>query len=115
MLRGADTVLVVKVGVPNRLEILLLPHFGLSRDRWVVFVEGGAVLVERGHYPWLVLVGCVGKYEASDFSSFRAGEANRETCLKEDLFYSSEVVVLWLANDWGKGLDGGFKFGGDVG
>ena len=29
---GADAVLVVKAGVPKRLELLLLPCFGVSRD-----------------------------------------------------------------------------------
>ena len=77
MLRGADAVLIVEAGVPKRLELSFLPQFGLSLDRWVVFVEGGLFLVEQGHYPGLVLVGCVRKYEASEFSSFQAGEANR--------------------------------------
>ena len=77
MLCGADAVLIVEAGVPKRLELSFLPQFGLSRERWVIFVEGGFFLVERGHYPGLFLVGCVRKYEASDFSSFRAGRANR--------------------------------------
>ena len=32
MLYGADVVLIVKAGVPKRLELLLLPYFGVSRD-----------------------------------------------------------------------------------
>ena len=74
----------------------------------MIFFEGGVVLVERGRYPGLVLVGRVGKYEAGEFSIFRAGGANQETCLKEDFSYSSEVAILWLADYWGEGLDGGF-------
>ena len=70
MLRVADAVLIFKACVPKSLELLLLPRFGLSCDRWVVFVKGGVVLVERGRYPGLVLVGRVSKYEASDFSRF---------------------------------------------
>ena len=46
MLCGTDAVLIVKAGVPKRLELLFCPRFGLSRDQWVVFVEGGVVLVE---------------------------------------------------------------------
>ena len=45
VLCGLDAVLVVKVSVPKRLEILLLPRFGLSRDRWVVLIVGDVVLV----------------------------------------------------------------------
>ena len=62
----------------------------------------------------MVIVGRVGKYKASDFSRFQAGEENQETCLKEDFLYSSEVVILRLADEWGEGLYGGFEFGGDV-
>ena len=115
VLRGSYTVLVFKASVPKRLDLSLLPRFGLSRDQWVVLVEGGVVLVERDRHPGLILVGRVGKDEAGDFSCFRAGKENRETRMEEDLSYSSEVVVFGLANDWGEGLDGGFEFGGDVG
>ena len=108
VLRGTDAVLIIEAGVPNRLELSLIPSFGLSCDQGVVFVEGGVVLVEQDRYPGLVLVGRVSKYKASDFFSFRASEANRETFLKEEFVYSSEVVVLPLADDWGEGLDGGF-------
>ena len=81
MLRGADVVLVVEAGVPNRLELPLLPRLGISPDLWVVFVEGGIVLTEKGRYPRLVLVGRLRKYEAGDFSRFRSGEADQDTCL----------------------------------
>ena len=70
VLGGADAVLVVKAGFPKRLELLLLPRLSLSGDQWVVFFKRGIVLVERSYYPWLVLVGCFGEYEAGDFSSF---------------------------------------------
>ena len=63
----------------------------------------------------MILVSRVKKYEDGDFSSFRAGEANRETCLKEELSYSSEVIALWFAGDWGEDLDGVFEFSGNVG
>ena len=46
ILGGADAVFVVEVSVPKRLELPLLPRFGLSGDHLVVFVEGGIVLVE---------------------------------------------------------------------
>ena len=46
MLCGADAVLIVEADVPKRLELSLLPRFGLSCDQWVVFVEGGVVLVK---------------------------------------------------------------------
>ena len=107
--------MIVEVGVPKRLEIVLLPRFGLSCERWVVFVEGCVFLVKQGCYPRLVLVGRFRKYEANDFYRFRDGKANRETCLQEDFPYSSEAVVLWLANDWGEVLNGGIEFGGDIG
>ena len=97
MLCGADAVLIIKADVPKRLELLLLPRFGISCYRGVVFGEGGVVLVKRDCYPGLGLVRRVRKYEAGDFSIFRAGEANLETCLKEHFLYSLEVVVLWLA------------------
>ena len=76
VLRGSDAVLIVEAGVPKRLDLSLLPRSGLSRDRWFVFIEGGFVLVERDRHPGLVLVSRFGKDEASDFSSFRAVEAN---------------------------------------
>ena len=81
VLRGSDAVLVFEASVPKRLELWLIPHFGISRDRWVLLVKGGVVLVERDRHPGLILVGCVRKDEAGDFYSFQAGEANRETCL----------------------------------
>ena len=115
VLCGVDVVLVVNAGVPKRLDLSLLPRFGLSHDQWVIFVEGCVVLVERGRYPWLVLEGRIRKYEAGDFSSFRASKTNQETCLQEEFSNSLEVVVLRLANNWGEGLDGGFESGGDVG
>ena len=115
MLRGADAVLIVEAGVPKRLEISLLPRFGLSHDRWVIFVEGSVVLFEQDLHPGLILVGRVWKDKAGDFYSFRSVEANGETCLEGDLSYSSEVIVLGLANNWSEGLDGGFEFGGNVG
>ena len=46
VLHGLDAVLVFEASVPKLLEILLLPRFGISRDQWVVLVEGGVVLVE---------------------------------------------------------------------
>ena len=70
MLLGSDAVLVVKAGVPKRLDILLLPRFGLSREQWVVLVEGGVVLVKQDCHPKLILVGRVGKDEAGEFSRF---------------------------------------------
>ena len=115
VLHGADAVLIIEAVVPKSLELLLLPRFDLSRDRGFVFAEGGVVPVERDRYSRLVLVCRVRKYKAGDFSSFIAGKTNRKTCLKEDFLYSSEVVVLRLADDWGEGLDCGFEFGGDVG
>ena len=115
MLCGADAVLIIKADVPKRLELLLLPRFGISCYRGVVFGEGGVVLVKRDCYPGLGLVRRVRKYEAGDFSRFRAGEANLETYLKEHFLYSLEVVVLRLADNWGEGLDGGFVLGGHVG
>ena len=51
VLRGVDEVLVVEEGIPKRLELPLIPRFGLSCDRWFVFVKGGMVLVKRGRYP----------------------------------------------------------------
>ena len=81
LLRFLDAVLVFEASVPKRLELLLLPLFGISRDWWVIIVEGGVVLVEQDFHPGLILVGCIGKDKAGDFSIFRAGEANRETCL----------------------------------
>ena len=77
VLRGLNAVLIVKAGVPKRLELLLLPRFGLSRYRWVVFVEGGVILVEQDRHPGLILVGHVGKDKAGNFSRFRAGKTNR--------------------------------------
>ena len=70
VLRGSDAVLVFEASVPKRLEILLLPRFGILRDRWVLLVEGVVVLVERDHHLGLILVGRVGRYEAGDFSYF---------------------------------------------
>ena len=35
--------------------------------------------------------------------------------MEEDLSDSLEVVVLWLDDDWGEGLDGGFEFGSNIG
>ena len=46
VLRGLDAVLIFESGVPNRLELLLILRFGLSRDRLFIFVQGGVVLVE---------------------------------------------------------------------
>ena len=40
MLRGLDAVLIVEAGVPKRQKLSLLPRFGISCDRWVVFIEG---------------------------------------------------------------------------
>ena len=114
VLGGVYTVLVIKVGVPKRLEFALFPHFGLSGDRWVICFEGGIVLVERSHYPQLIIVGRVMEYDTSDFDGFRTGEADRETRLEEDFSDSSEVVVLQLADNGGEGLDGGFVFGGNI-
>ena len=111
---GVDAVLVVEAGFPKCLEFLLLPHFGIFGDRWIVFVEGGLVLVERLRCPWLMFVGCIGEDKACDFACFRTGEANLETRLKEDFINSSKAVVLWLANDGVEGLDGGFPFCGDI-
>ena len=97
MLSGLDAVLVVEASVPKHLGLSLLPRFGLLRDRWAVLVKVGVVLVERDRHPGLILVGRVGKEEAGDFFRFQAFEANRETCLEEDLSESSEVVILGLA------------------
>ena len=114
VLGGVYTVLVIKVGVPKRLEFALFPHFGLSGDRWVICFEGGIVLVERSHYPQLIIVGRVMEYDTSDFDGFRTGEADRETRLGEDFFDSLKVVVLWLAGNGSEGLDGSFEFCGNV-
>ena len=62
VLHGAYAVLIFEAGIPKRLEISLLPRFGLSRDRWVVFVKGVVVLIKQDRYPGLVLVGRVRKY-----------------------------------------------------
>ena len=56
MIGGADAVLVVKAGVPERLDFSLSPRFGVSGNQWTVFVEGIIVLVERCRYPRLILV-----------------------------------------------------------
>ena len=47
VLGGAYAVLVIEAGVPKRLDLSLLPCFGLSSDCWVGFFEGGIVLVEQ--------------------------------------------------------------------
>ena len=70
VLRGVDAALIVKAGVPKRMDLSLLPRFGLSRDRWVVFIKGGVVLAEQDLHPRLVILSRVGKYEAGEFSSF---------------------------------------------
>ena len=70
VLSGLDAVLIVGVGVPKCPDLLLIPRFGLSRDRWVVFVEGGVVLVKRDLHPGLILVGRIRKDEAGGFSRF---------------------------------------------
>ena len=77
MLGGADVYLVVKVSVPKRLEFPLFPCFSLFGDRWVVFVEGGIVVVKQSRYPRFVLVGRVGEYKAGDFYSCRSGKADQ--------------------------------------
>ena len=51
VLRGSYEVLIVEAVVPKRLELSLLPRFGLSRDRWVIFVEGGVILVKTRSSP----------------------------------------------------------------
>ena len=76
VIRCVYVFLVVEACVTKRLEILLLPRFGISCDRWVVFIEGVTILFERGRYPWFVILGRISKYEAGDFSSFQAGEAD---------------------------------------
>ena len=48
---GADVVLVFEAGATKRLDFLLLPHFGIFGDRWIIFVEGRIVLVELFRYP----------------------------------------------------------------
>ena len=45
MLHGSDAVLVVEASVTKCLKLSFLPRFGILRDRWVVLVEGGVVLV----------------------------------------------------------------------
>ena len=47
VLVGADAVLVLEASVIKSLEFLLLPRFGIFGDRWIIFVEGGVVLVKR--------------------------------------------------------------------
>ena len=59
----------------------------------------------------MVLISRVRKDESGDFSIFQDGEANQDTCMKEDLSYSLDIVVLRFADNWGEGLDGGFDFG----
>ena len=59
---GTDAVLVVKGGVPKRLELSLFQCFGLSGDQRVIFVKGGIILVGGSRYPRLVLVGRVRNY-----------------------------------------------------
>ena len=76
VLCGADAVLVIEADVPERLEFLLFPRFGISGDRWIVFVEGCIVLVERCRYPRLILVGRIREDDSGDFSGFRTGEAD---------------------------------------
>ena len=114
VLGGADTVLVVETDFPKRLEFLLIPRFGIFGDLWIIFIEGGVVLVEKLRHPWLIFLGCIGEDKASGFTCFRTGEADLETRLKEEFLDSSKVVVLWLANEGVEGLDGGFIFCGDV-
>ena len=46
MLGGADEVLVIKAGVPKRLEFSLLSRFGIFGCLRTVLVEGGIFLVE---------------------------------------------------------------------
>ena len=45
VLHGSDAVLVVEASVTKCLKLSFLPRFGILRDRWVVLVEGGVVLV----------------------------------------------------------------------
>ena len=114
MLVGVYAVLVIEAGVTKRLDLSLFPQFGLSGDLWVTFVDGGIVLVERCRYPQLILVGHVWEYKDGDFDGFRTGELNQEKRLEENFSDSSEVVVLWLADNGGEGLNVGFKFCGYV-
>ena len=114
VLGGMDAVLVVKAGVPERLDFSLFPRFGVSDDQWIVFVEGIIVLVEQCRYPRLILVDHIRENKTGDFYGFRTGKADQETRLEEDFLDSSKVVVLWLADDWGESLNGGLGFGGYV-
>ena len=76
VLCGSDAVLVFEASVIKFLEILLLPRFGISRDRWVVLFEWGVVLVKGYRQPGLILVGRVRKDEAGLFQlSSRQGES----------------------------------------
>ena len=45
VLGGADAVLVIEADVPERLEFLMLPRFGISGYIWIVFIEGVIVLI----------------------------------------------------------------------
>ena len=114
VLGGVDAVLVVEAGFPKRLGFSLLPRFGIFGDHLIIFVKGGIVLVRRCRYPWLIFVGRIGEDKASDFACFRTDEADRETRLEENVFDSSKVVVLWLADNGVEGLNVGFKFCGYV-
>ena len=76
MLCGSDAVLVFEASVTKRLELSLLPRFGILHDRWVVLVKGDVVLVKQDRHPGLILVCSVRKDKAGDFSRFRASEEN---------------------------------------
>ena len=93
VLGGADKLLVVKSGVPKQLGLMLLPRFRLSGDQWVVFFEGGIVLVKRSRYPWLVFVDHIGEYKAGYFAIFQYSRADRDTRPEEEFLYFLEVIV----------------------
>ena len=114
VLSGADAVLVFEAGVSKRLDFSFLTHFGIFGDRWILFVKGGIVLFERCRYPKLIFEGRIREKEAGDFACFRASKTDLETRLEENFFDSLKVVVLWLADDGGEGLNGGFVVCGDV-
>ena len=57
VLHVAGAVLVFEASVPKRLEISLLPRFGILHDLWVVLIEGGVVLGERDCHHGLILLG----------------------------------------------------------
>ena len=74
VLGDADTVLIIEGGVKERLDFSLLPRFGISGDIWIIFIEGGIVLIEQCRYPRSILVGRIGEDEAGKFPGFQTGK-----------------------------------------